>query len=98
MILLCNTTYSATTSITWNKPLTGEDESLLVWRDSFLILNLSLDVLDRVGGLHFQGDRFPSQCLDEYLHPAAESEDQMESALLLNVVVGQSASILKLLS
>ena len=28
--------------------LAGEDQPLLIWRDSFLVLNLGLDVLDGV--------------------------------------------------
>ncbi len=31
--------------------LAGKDQTLLVGRDSLLVLDLSLDVLDRVGGL-----------------------------------------------
>ena len=36
--------------------LSSEDESLLVWRDSLLVLDLSLDVVDGVGGLDLEGD------------------------------------------
>ena len=32
--------------------LAGEDEALLIRRDSFLVLDLLLDVVDAVGGLH----------------------------------------------
>jgi hypothetical protein len=37
--------------------LAGEDESLMVGRDVFLVLDLGLDVVDRVGGLDLKGDR-----------------------------------------
>ena len=36
--------------------LTGEDKSLLVGGDALLVLDLGLDVLDGVRGLHLQGD------------------------------------------
>merc|ERR1719184_196775 len=75
---------------------TGEDQPLLIWRDAFLILNLGLNVLDGVRRLHFKGDGFTSQCLHEDLHSSTKPKDKMESGLLLDVVVGQSPSILKL--
>ena len=36
--------------------LASEDESLLVRRDALLVLDLRLDVVDRVGRLHLKGD------------------------------------------
>jgi hypothetical protein len=36
--------------------------------------------------------------LDEDLHTATKAEDKVEGGLLLNVVIGQSTSILKLLA
>jgi len=78
--------------------LSSKDESLLIWRDSFLILDLLLDVVDGIGAFHFEGDGFAGEGLDEDLHSSSESEDQMESGFLLDVVVAQSAAILKLLS
>ena len=48
--------------------LAGEDESLLVGRDTFLVLDLGLHVLDGVGGLNVQSDGLSSQGLDEDLH------------------------------
>ena len=38
------------------KLLAGENETLLVRRDAFLVLDLGLDVLDGVGGLDVKGD------------------------------------------
>merc|ERR1712050_371112 len=78
--------------------LTGEDKPLLVRRDALLVLDLSLDVLDGVGGLDFQGDGLASQGLDEDLHASAETQDQVQGALLLDVVVGESSSVLELLT
>jgi len=80
------------------KLLSGEDESLLVWGNSFLILDLGLHVLDGIGLLDIEGDGLASEGLDEDLHTTAETEDEMEGRLLLDVVVLESAAILKLLA
>ena len=48
--------------------LSSEDESLLIRWDAFLVLDLSLDVLNGVGWLDVQGDCFSCKGLDENLH------------------------------
>ena len=48
--------------------LAGEDESLLVRRDAFLVLNLGLDVFNGVRRFDIKGDGLASQSLDEDLH------------------------------
>merc|ERR1712110_405497 len=78
--------------------LSGEDESLLIGWDSFLVLNLSLDVLNGVRWLDLEGDGLSSESLDEDLHSTSESKDEMESGFLLDVVVGEGSSILELLT
>ncbi len=78
--------------------LTGKDETLLVGRNAFLVLNLGLDVLNCVRGLHLERDRLSGEGLDEDLHPAAKTQNQMESRLFLDVVVREGASIFKLLA
>jgi len=78
--------------------LSGEDKSLLIGRDSLLILNLSLHVVDSVAGLNFEGDGLASESLDEDLHTTTKSKDEMESGLLLDVIVGEGAAIFELLS
>ena len=52
------------------KLLAGEDEALLVGRDALLVLDLGLDIVDRVRGLNLKGDRLTRQGLDEDLHGA----------------------------
>ena len=74
--------------------LTSEDEALLIGRDALLVLDLSLDVVDGVGGLDLEGDGLASKGLDEDLHTTAETEDQVEGRLLLDVVVLQGTTIL----
>ena len=80
------------------KLLSSENESLLVWRDSFLVLDLSLDILNGVSRLDIEGNGLSSKSLDEDLHSSSESQHQMESRLLLDVVVRKSSAIFELLS
>ena len=47
--------------------LASEDEALLVGRDALLVLDLGLDVLDRVRRLDLEGDGLTSEGLDENL-------------------------------
>ena len=42
--------------------LSSEDESLLIRRDTFLVLNLSLDILNRVRWFSIGGDNFYKKC------------------------------------
>ena len=55
--------------------LSGEDESLLIGGDTFLVLDLGLDVFDGVGGFDIKGDGLASQGLDEDLHSSSKSKD-----------------------
>ena len=80
------------------KLLTGEDKSLLIGWDSFLVLDLGLHILNGVGWLNIEGDGLTGEGLDEDLHSSSESEDKMEGGFLLDVVVGESSSILELLT
>jgi hypothetical protein len=61
-------------------------------------LDLSLDVLDGVRGLHLQGNRLASQGLDENLHASPQPQDQVESRFLLDVVIREGSSVLQLLA
>merc|ERR1712025_342645 len=78
--------------------LASEDQPLLIWGDSLLVLDLGLDVLNGVRGFDLQGDGLASQGLDEDLHASPESEHKVEGALLLDDVVGESSSVLQLLA
>merc|ERR1719231_544602 len=53
------------------KLLARKDQALLVRRDALLVLDLGLDVLNRVRRLHLQGDGLSRQCLYENLRPTA---------------------------
>ena len=78
--------------------LTSENESLLVWWDAFLVLDFGLDVFNGVSWLDVEGDGLASQGLDEDLHTTSKSEDEMESGLFLDVVVGESSAVFELLT
>merc|ERR1712209_114776 len=78
--------------------LSSKDQSLLVWGDALLVLDLGLDILNGVRRLHLQGDGLPGQCLNEDLHTSSQSQDKMEGGLLLDVVVREGPAIFQLLS
>ena len=61
-------------------------------------MNLSLDVLNGVRWLNLKGDGLSSESLNEDLHTTTKSEDEMERGFLLDVVVGESATVFELLS
>jgi hypothetical protein len=50
------------------KLLSCKDESLLVWRDAFLVLDLGLDIFDGVCWLDIKGDGLSGESFDEDLH------------------------------
>ena len=78
--------------------LTGKDEALLVGRNTLLVLNLGLNIVDSVGRLDLKSNSLASKGLDEDLHATTEAEYEMEGRLLLNVVVRESTTVLKLLT
>jgi hypothetical protein len=78
--------------------LTRKDQTLLIRRDAFLVLNLRLDVVNRVRGLDFERDGFARERLDENLHATAETQHQVKRGFLLDVVVGQGAAVFELLT
>src|ERR1700761_1799765 len=74
------------------KLLTGQDETLLVGRDTFFVLNLGLDVVALV---HFVLDSLASECVDEDLHATTET---VQARCLLSVAVRECAAARKLLT
>ena len=49
------------------KLLSGKDQTLLIRRNSLLVLNLGLDVVDCVAGLDIESDSLTSKGFDENL-------------------------------
>merc|ERR1712151_777860 len=94
--LLLDVVITQSTSIL--KLLSCENQTLLIRRNSLLILNLCLDIVNGIRWLDIQGNSFSGKGLDENLHTSTKTQYQMQSRLLLNVVITQSTSILKLLS
>jgi len=78
--------------------LASEDQTLLVGRDTFFVLDLCFNVLNGIGRFDFQGDGLPSESLDEDLHTTAETKHQVECGLFLDIVIGKSSAIFQLLS
>jgi hypothetical protein len=64
----------------------------------FLVLDLSLDVVDSIRRFDLEGDGLAGQCLNKDLHATTEAKDEMKRGLLLNVVIRKGAAILELLS
>jgi hypothetical protein len=60
------------------KLLTSEDETLLIRRNTFLILNLLLHVLDSVVRLNIEGDSLTRKGLDENLHTRHDEKSVLE--------------------
>ena len=80
------------------KLLSSEDEALLIWGDTFLVLDLSFDVFNRVRWLNIEGNGLTGEGLNEDLHTTTKSEDQVKSWLFLDVIVRKSATIFELFS
>jgi len=58
--------------------LSCKDEALLIWRDAFFVLDLSLYRLDGVSAFDVKSDGLASQGLYEDLHTTTETEYEME--------------------
>merc|ERR1719309_1732944 len=67
--------------------LTSKDKPLLVWGNSFLVLNLGLYILDGVRGFHLKSDSLAGQRFNEDLHSSSQTKDKMKSRFLLDVIV-----------
>ena len=59
----------------------------MIGGDSFLVLDLGLDIFNGVRWLNIKSDGLASQSLDEDLHTSSESKDQVKGRFLLDVVV-----------
>merc|ERR1712070_1276224 len=78
--------------------LASKDQSLLIRRDTLFVLNLRLHIVDSITSLNIECNRFSSQRLNENLHAASQTQNQMKCGLFLDVVVRQRATILELLA
>ena len=55
--------------------LASEDETLLIWGNSFFVLDLGLDVIDRITGLDLESDSLAGEGLNENLHATPQAEN-----------------------
>ena len=76
----------------------GKDQTLLVRRDAFFVLDLGFDVLNGVTGLDVQSDGLARQCFDEDLHTTAQAQDQVQRGFLLDIIIGQRSAVFQLFS
>jgi hypothetical protein len=63
------------------KLLSSKDQTLLVRRNSLLVLDLGLDIVNGVGRLHLEGDGLAGEGLDEDLHSGGLSGFRWKSSL-----------------
>jgi len=76
--------------------LSCKNQTLLVGWDPLLVLDLRFHVVNGVLRLDLQRDGLPSECLDKNLHSTTETENEVQSGFLLDVVVGEGPTILEL--
>ena len=55
--------------------LSGKNETLLVRRDAFFILNFRFNIVDSVRRFNLKGNSFSCEGLDENLHATAKTQD-----------------------
>merc|ERR1719290_434553 len=65
-------------STTILKLLSSKDQTLLVWWNTFLILDLGFNIIDGVAWFNLECDGFTSQRLDKDLHTTTKSQNKME--------------------
>ena len=53
----------------------GEDQALLVRRDTLLVLNLLLDIVNGIRRFDLEGNRLAREGLDEDLHTTTETKN-----------------------
>jgi len=58
--------------------LASKDQTLLVWGDALLILDLRLHIVNGIRRLHLQGDGLAGEGLDEDLHTTTQAEHQVK--------------------
>merc|ERR1719183_2128461 len=74
----------------------SKDQALLIRRDSFLVLNLGLHVVNGIASLDVKSDGLAGESLDKDLHATTKAEHQVQRALFLDVVIRERASIFQL--
>merc|ERR1719231_424483 len=78
--------------------LSSKDQSLLIRRNAFLVLDLCLHVFNAIRGFNFERDGLSRESLDKHLHASPESQHEVKGAFLLDVIIGQGSAIFELLA
>ena len=78
--------------------LACKDESLLIRRNAFLVLNLLLHIFNRVRRFRIKSNCLPREGLNKDLHPATKAKHQVKSAFLLDIVIRKRLSFFQLLA
>ena len=60
--------------------LSGENQTLLIGRNAFLILDLRLDIINSVARLNLESDRLSSEGLDDYKSVVSKKQLTLESS------------------
>ena len=60
--------------------LSGENQTLLIGRNAFLILDLRLDIINSVARLNLESDRLSSEGLDDYNSVVSKKQLTLESS------------------
>merc|ERR1712001_536674 len=56
----------------------SKNQTLLIWRNSFLVLDLCLDIFNGIRGFNFKSNCFSSQSFNKYLHSSSETKYKMK--------------------
>jgi len=78
------------------KLFASKNETLLIWRNSFFILDFCLHILNCVRRFNFKCDGFSSKGFDKNLHSSSQSQHKMKSRFLLDIVIWKCTAILQL--
>lgn len=76
--------------------LSGEYQTLRVRRNALPLLDFSLNTFNEVGRLNVKGESVTAQVLDEDLHAAEITVDNVNGRFRPNVVVTKGSAILEL--
>ena len=80
------------------KPFSCKNESLLIGWNSFFCKDFLFYCSNVISVFNVQSNGFSCECSYEYLHSSPESEDKVDCAFLLDVVVSKSTLVFELLS
>jgi len=78
--------------------LSSKYQSLLIWWNSFFVLNFCFNIFNGIRSFNLKSYGFSSECLHKDLHSSSKAKNQMKRRLFLDIVITQGSSIFQLLS